>query len=74
MLNGERAVKEIDALDWLGGTRSVMLIEEVVGLGSYGKTLTVLSADSPGGTEDRENDDFDEDHDLIESWTPRFRK
>ena len=30
--------------DWLGGTRPVTLSEEVVGLGRYGKTLTILSS------------------------------
>ena len=73
VLNGERAVQDIDALDWLGGSRSVMLTEEVVGLGTYGKTLTVLTAGSLGGPTELD-DDPDDDEELIESWTPRFRK
>ncbi len=44
VLHGERATNELDVLDWLGGKRSVSVTEEVVGLGRYGKTLTVLSS------------------------------
>jgi hypothetical protein len=46
----------------------------VVGLGRYGKTLTVLSSSSIGD-EDAGYDDDDDDEKLQESWTtPRFRK
>jgi Zn-dependent peptidase ImmA (M78 family) len=70
---GERAVSEIDVRDWLGGTRSVRVSEEIVGLGRYGKTLTVLSSTSIGD-EAAGYDDDDDDEKLRESWTPRFRK
>ena len=60
-------------MDWLGGTRSARVTEEVVGLGSYGKTLTVLSSEVIG-QELPELDDESEDDDLRERWTPRFRK
>jgi len=33
-------------MDWLGGSRSVRATEQVVGLGSYGKTLIVLTCPS----------------------------
>lgn len=72
VLNGQRAVREVDALEWLGGTRSVMLTEEAVGLGSYGKTLTVLSSNTIGNID--YDDDTEDDDDLVESWTPRFRR
>ena len=62
-----RAETEIDILDWLGGRRSVQGTEQVMGLGSYGRTLTVLSVDEM-------DEDEDEDESLIESWTPRFRR
>jgi hypothetical protein len=40
----------------------------VVGLGSYGKTLTVLyDIDVP------EEEDEDDESRLIDSWTPSFR-
>jgi hypothetical protein len=69
---GDRAVSEIDVREWLGGTRSARITEEVVGLGHYGKTLTVLSSSSIGDEEAGYDDDDDEK--LQESWTPRFRK
>lgn len=68
ILIADRAANEIDVMEWLGGTRSAMVIEEVVGLGRYGKTLTVLSSDSIGQEDDSETDDDEE------NWTPRFRR
>ena len=68
--NAERVEAEIDVLDWLGGTKSIFVMEEVIGLGRYGKTLTVLSSESIG--QEDEEDEEDEES-LIESWTPRFR-
>lgn len=72
VLRGERAEDEIDVLDWLGGKRSSIVTEEVVGLGGYGKTLTVLSSLKIG--HETYADDGDVEDDLIERWTPRFRK
>ena len=71
--DGDRAEEEIDVRDWLGGSHSVQTIEQVVGLGSYGRTLTVLSCPS---LEDEayHEDDGDNDEDLVERWTPRFRR
>jgi hypothetical protein len=57
-------------MDWLGGTRSAIAIEEVVGLGRYCKTLTVLSWSAIGHEEDGDDDD----EELAERWTPRFRR
>lgn len=70
---GNRIEEEIDILDWLGGTRSVKAVEESVGLGDYGKTLTVLTCPSVQDETYYEDDGDDEDA-LVESWTPRFRK
>jgi hypothetical protein len=72
VLHGERATSELDVLDWLGGKRSVSVTEEAVGLGRYGKTLTVLSSPSIG--HEAYVDEGDDEGDLIEGWTPRFRK
>lgn len=72
VLHGERATNELDVLDWLGGKRSVFVTEEVVGLGRYGKTLTVLSSQLIGP--EASADEGDDEDNLIESWTPRFRK
>lgn len=69
--SGARAAQDVDVVDWLGGTRSAMVIEEVVGLGRYGKTLTVLSSESIGQERD---DDEEDDDDLSERWTPQFRR
>ena len=75
VLASGRAADEVASDDWFGGTRSVKLVEEVVGLGRYGKTLTVLSShalsvEAVGDVDDAEA----EERELIESYTPRFRK
>jgi hypothetical protein len=73
ILDGDRAEAEVDIIDWLGGSRSVQATEEVIGLGGYGKTLTVLTCPSVRDETHRE-DDADNDEDLIERWTPRFHR
>jgi hypothetical protein len=67
----ERIEEESAFREWFGGSLRITITEDVAGLGSYGKTLTVLhgielpeAADEPDEDEDR----------LIESWTPRFRR
>lgn len=70
--DGERDSGVIDVRDWLGGNTSVKIIEEVVGLGAYGKTLTILSSKYIG--QERQGDDYEEERDLIDRWTPRFHK
>lgn len=67
----DRAENEIDVMDWLGGTRSAKVFEEVLGLGRYAKTLTVLSSDSIGQEADDDGDDDDDE--VVARWTPRFR-
>ncbi|WP_216365390.1 MULTISPECIES: ImmA/IrrE family metallo-endopeptidase [unclassified Roseobacter] len=68
-----RAYADIDILDWLGGSKSAPTREEVIGLGSYGRTLTVLHC--PTVTDQTYQDDDEEDEDdLEERWTPRFRR
>lgn len=58
--------------DWVDGSKTYRVVEEVVGLGQYGRTLTILTcaALSLRG----EAGEIDEEEDLVESWTPRFRK
>lgn len=59
----------IDIVSWFGGDIEGELYEEVIGLGSYEKTLTVLTAsDLP------DPEESDEDAELEESLTPRFKK
>jgi hypothetical protein len=72
VLNGDQVTDEVDVLDWLGGKKSAKVVEEVLGLGRYGKVLTILHS-SHIGPEAEVDDDQNEDR-LRESWTPRFRR
>ena len=65
----DRAMGTSDLQDWIGGPHSVELTEEVVGLGGYGMTLTVLTATNPVDVEE-----LQEEEELVESWKPRFRR
>jgi hypothetical protein len=58
--------------DWMGGERTYCVREEVVGLGQYGRTLTVLTCH--GLSAEKESEYDDEEQELIESWTPKFRR
>ncbi len=63
---GQRKEAACSPADWFGVGPEVELWEEAVGLGSYGKTLTVLSAnDWP------DEDDGDDD---VEVWDPKFHR
>jgi hypothetical protein len=64
----DRTQGESTLQSWFGGSESIELREDVIGLGGYGKTLTVLH-----GIELPDDQDEDVDDSLIESWTPRFR-
>ncbi len=66
-----RVAADIDVRYWLGGSKRETVTEEVVGLGSYGKTLTVLSSTRIGAEEESEDE---EEERLVESWTPRFHR
>lgn len=55
--------------DWFGGRHSIEISEDVIGLGSYGKTLTVLYDIDLPDAEDEEDEES-----MIESWIPRFRR
>ena len=59
--------------DWMEGDKILQVTEEVVGLGSYGRTLTVLTCQNLTMRIEAEEDDEDEEA-LVESWTPRFRR
>jgi hypothetical protein len=64
---GRRATGEGALQDWFGGPHRQEVNEEVAGLGSYGKTVTVLSGMEPP-------DEVEDEEDLEGSWTPRFHK
>ena len=72
VLARERATDEVDVRDWLGGTTRAAVSEEAIGLGRYGKVLTVIVSTAIGQEEGPDDDDAEDD--LIESWTPRFRR
>ena len=71
--NNVRLAKEdagtIELATWFGGEIEGQLYEEIIGLGGYGKTLTILS---PSELPDLE--DIEEYKELKESWTPRFKR
>lgn len=71
--SAEHVVEDGNIMDWLGGTQSVEIIEEAVGLGDYGKTLTILTCPHLVD-ETYQDEDEDEDADLEERWTPRFHR
>ena len=59
-----------DLRDWFGGSRSLSVTEQVIGLGSYSKTLTVLTALDI----EEQIEEIEENEKLVESWTPQFRR
>lgn len=65
----KRACDSTTLNDWFGGPRHIGLDEQVVGLGQYGFTLTVLTGEDLPPDPDEEED---EEAKLIESYTPRF--
>ena len=65
---GRRAEGRSCLQEWFNGPHRQEVVEEVVGLGSYGKTLTVLTGmEAPDEIEDDEAD-------LEELWVVRFRR
>lgn len=73
VLAGERVADTVDVRDWLGGTTKAEIYEESIGLGPYGKVLTVLVSSAIGQIEDTDDGEEDENS-VIERWTPRFRR
>ena len=69
VLCAERAVGETDLATWFDGPGRITLDEEIIGLGKYGYTLTVLTSE---GLPEDPLDEEDEDAELERSWTPRF--
>jgi Zn-dependent peptidase ImmA (M78 family) len=70
VMQARRTEDMVSLLDWFGGTKDLQLSEEIVGLGRYDKTLTILVLDNDGGAPEEDDDEGD----LEESWTPRFRR
>jgi hypothetical protein len=72
VLNGDRDGDEVDVMDWLGGKKSARVTEEVLGLGRYGKVLTILHSSNIGPENAVEEER--EEEELRKSWTPHFRR
>ena len=68
-----RAVRVGCSTGW-AGDRVYRIEEEVIGLGSYGRTLTVLTCGQLSTDWDLVEDDEDDEEKLVKSWTPRFRR
>jgi len=66
---GRRVESTSQLSDWFGGKWDIELTEEVVGLGSYGRTLTVLTP-----SEHLDIEALQAEEELEESWIPRFKK
>jgi len=66
VLDGERSEGSSPLQDWFGGPHLQEVHEEVIGLGSHGKTLTILSEIEPL--------DELEDDDSADEWNPRFHR
>ncbi len=64
ILRARRDDDSTDLISWFRADSEIDASEEVIGLGEYGKTLTVITADVPD--DDDENEDFS-------SFVPRFR-
>lgn len=67
--NAERAAGVSELQDWIGGRHRVEMDEDVVGLGGYGRTLTVLTARAAVDLEE-----LQEEEEMLDSWRPRFRR
>ena len=67
---GKRDTGDGKLSDWMSGDHVYRVREEVVGLGHYGRTLTVLTC-ATLAKEDRLADDDEDEEELIERWTPQ---
>lgn len=68
--SAEKDISQTTLQKWFDGNSELNLDEEIIGLGAYGYTLTVLSSEEIAET--LVHDDYDEDQDLLEKWTPKF--
>lgn len=66
------AIIELDR--WFDDAQHLTATEEVVGLGRYGKVLTIIHCAQLTARAEEIESEEDEDEALIDSWTPRFRR
>lgn len=69
VLDGLRVDGATTLLDWFSCEVEYEVFEEVIGLGGYGRTLTVLSLEVIPDQEE-----IDEEDELIDSWNPKFKR
>lgn len=70
----EREECAIDMADWFGLGAGVRGTEEVIGLGGYGRTLTMIRCDLRTDDDYDPEDEADDDTYLADRWTPQFRR
>ena len=70
----EREEGALDMADWFGLGTGVPGREEVIGLGGYGRTLTVIRCDLRTDDDFDPEDEAEDDAYLADRWTPRFRR
>lgn len=68
VVNGERKDGSSSLQDWFIGSYAIEVTEDVIGLGSYGKTLTILYDIELPDVEEREQESM-----IRDSWRPSFR-
>ncbi|MEX2498327.1 MAG: ImmA/IrrE family metallo-endopeptidase [Wenzhouxiangellaceae bacterium] len=69
VLNGARKDDVTSLSDWFGGRWDIECLEEVQGLGAYQKTLTIITP-----VKDLDIEELLEEEELVDSWTPTFRR
>ena len=67
VMDRQQAEHDTPMADWFGGDHHAILCEEIIGLGRYGRTLTVLTSDLSVEEEEAEEE-------LEDSWHARFRR
>lgn len=70
----DREENTLDMADWFGLGGGVRGTEEVIGLGGYGRTLTVIRCNLRTEDDFDPEDEADDDGYLADRWTPRFRR
>lgn len=66
--NARRKVSTGNFQDWFNGQYDIEIIEEIKGLGGYGRTLTVLTVQG------LDLEILEDEKGLEETWTPYFRR
>lgn len=72
--DADRAERPVDLSDWFGLGEGVQGVEEVIGLGGYGRTLTVIHCNLKTDDDFDPEEEADSEEYLAERWTPRFRR